>query len=304
MKRALSFTLIALLLFTVGCADHDHTAQESEGTPIYFLAPADSAKGSDALQRSMEILDLPPNASLEAQATAVTERLLRGSVDGSLRSPVPEDTQLVSVSVRERRVHVDLSGSFARMDGIELTLADYCLTLSLSAIHGIESVTITVAGRLLAQQPHQIFRERDVILSTEDSRLQLVDVLLYFANANGELISERRTLEVYEGETQASNLISALMDGPANEELSPILPTAFTISSVKVENGVCRISLPGFSLSALPDDEAAQRQILLSLTQSLYSLDSIREIRFSADGIEIQRFGMIPLSEIAVRAVG
>ena len=299
MKRSLVLILSALFLFTTACISTDRSNPDVEGTPIYFLAPANTAKGSDALQCSMEPLTLPAGASPEEQATAITERLLLGSADGLLRSPFPEDTKLVSVTMREDRVYVDLAGSFARLDGIALTLADYCLTLSLAAIDGIESVTVTSSGRMLAQQPRQIFRERDVILSTKDNGLQTVEILLYFVDENGTLTAEPRTLEIYEGETQAGNLISALWDGPLSEELFPVIPEQFTISSIKVEDGICRINLSEDTLRSLPDDEHTQWLILHSLTQSLYSLDSIGEIRFSADGAEIQKFGTLSLSDIA-----
>ena len=143
-----------------------------------------------------------------------------------------------------------------------------------------------------------------MILSTKDSGLQLVDILLYFADESGTLIEEPRTLEIYEGETQAGNLLSALWDGPLSEELFPVIPETFTISSIKVEDGICRINLPAHTLDTLPDDEHAQWLILHSITQSLYSLDSIREIRFSADGAEIQKFGKLTLLDIAQRPRG
>lgn len=301
MKRLFMLLSAVLLLFTTACSNTSPTDPVSEGFPVYFLAPADTVKGSDAMQCSMEPLSFPAGTSLEDQATAITERVLTGSSDGLLHSPFPSDTQLVSITVRDRRVYVDLSGSFARLDGVALTLADYCLTLSLSAIDGIESVTITSSGRMLAQQPRQVFRERDVILSTKDSGLQMVKVLLYFADENGALIAEPRVLEIYEGETQSGNLLAALQEGPISEELFPVIPERFTISSIKVEDGICRINLPAHSLNSLPDDEHSQELILHSLTRSLYSLDSIREIHFSADGVEIQKFGKLSLSDVAKR---
>ena len=231
----------------------------------------------------------------------ITMRLLQGSADGLLRSPFPQDTRLNSVVVQNRRVYLDFSGSFSRMDGVSLTLADYCLTLSLSAIDGIESISITVDGRSLAQQPRQVFRERDVILSTKDSVLQLVEAMLYFADENGTLTAERHMLEIYEGDTQSGNLLSALMDGPQSDELSPVIPADFVISSIKVEDSICRINIPSASLRALPEDEHSQWLILHSLAKSLYSLDSIREIHFSVDGTEIRKLGSISLSEIAKR---
>lgn len=301
MKRFFLILSIVGLAALTACAAGADGADEAPGVPLYFLAPTDSVKGRDALVCSYEPMELSLLAPLEEQVEAVARRLLSGSEDGTLRSPFPDDTVIRSVKVRDRRAYVDLSGSFSHLDGVALTLADYCLTLSLSAIDGIESVTITANGRMLAQQPRQVFRERDVVLSTKDSVMQLVEVSLYFADEMGTLTAERRTLEIYEGETQSGNLIAALLEGPRAEELFEVIPERFVISSIKVENGVCRINLPAASLRTLPAEEDAQWMILHSLTDSLYSLDTIREIRISEEGTELQKFGLIDLATVAKR---
>ena len=54
----------------------------------------------------------------------------------------------------------------------------------------------------------------------------------------------------------------------------------------------------------LPADEQAQRMILWSLADSLYSLDPVTEIRLLADGEELELFGNIPVESIAVRPQG
>lgn len=304
MKRWCILLLALSLVAVTACAGVSDRKDDTEGTPLYFLASVDSVKGQDVIVCSYEPLEIPETATLEDQVRIVVDCLLNGSANGVLYSPFPEDTILLSVAVRDRRAYVDLAGSFSRMDGVALTLADYCLALSLSAVDGIESVTLTANGRALAQQPRQIFRERDVVLSTRDSVVQLVDVTLYFLNEEGVLVGEQRTLEIYEGDTRFGNLVAALLDGPQSEGLFPVIPVDFSISSVKVENGVCRITLPSSTLDALPEDEKTQRLILHSLTDSLYSLDGIREIRISEEGMELEKFGQIDLADVARRPRG
>ena len=75
---------------------------------------------------------------------------------------------LRSLELQDQRAVVDFSSGFGQLGGVDLTLADYCLTLSLTALEGITSVTVTVQGRTMAQQPKQVLRERDVLLSTMD----------------------------------------------------------------------------------------------------------------------------------------
>ena len=303
MKKAL-FILVTVLLFVVcACVSAPQTEQEGVPCPIYFLAPSGTARGGDALRCSEEYLDLRDGATTKEIAEAVVERLLQGPKNGVLVSPFPPETTLISLTIRNGRANVDLGG-ISLLEGIELTLADYCLTLSLAAIEGIDSVSITGNGRPMIQQPRRVFYPYDVILSSEDSDVQQVQVTLYFLNTNGTLAGEKRTLDIYEGETQSAVLIAALLAGPKNSALSRVIPEGFAVSSVKTEDGVCLLHLPPQAIQALPSDEYTQSLILWSLTESLYSLDYIHGIRLLVDGEELEFFGNVPVSSITERPQG
>ena len=296
------FPLLLSLLLLTACAPTSSVQDSEHSVSIYYLAPSGTFRGSDAVQCRQEVLNLPKIRSPKTIATAVTQRLLEGSSDKTLLSPFPADVELISLYLLDTHAFVDLSGSFALLDGISLTLADYCLTLSLTAIDSIESVSVTANGRSLAQQPRQIFRERDAILSTKESDLRLVTVSLFFLNEDGKLTAEERILELYEGDTQSEVLATTLLKGPEDDSLTPVIPGGFQITSIKTENGICRINIPSSSLNLLPEDENEQRLILHSIARSLYSLEYIREIRLQTDGTELEKFGQVSVSEIAERA--
>lgn len=302
--RKVAGLLLALLLGLTACAIPQEPSGEEEGYLLYYLAETDEAKGGDLIRSSYEQLDLAEDASLEEQAAAVVERLIAGSRDESLRSPLPGGISLLSLTIQDRRATVDLSGGFARLSGVELTLADYCLTLSLTALEGISAVAVTAQGREVGQQPKQIFYERDVLLSDMGDVLQTVEVTLYFLNSEGALEGEKRTLEVYEGQTLAENLIVALMAGPESRELTKVIPDNFMINSVRVDEGICYVNISSESLAELPEDETAQRLILWSLSDSLYSIDSVNELRFLSNGEELTYFGAVPVETVAVRPQG
>ena len=187
---------------------------------------------------------------------------------------------------------------------MELALADYCLTLSLTALEGISAVSITAGGRPVVQQPKRVFYERDVLLSTMDDVLQSVEVTLYFLDGEGALAGETRTLDVYEGQTLAENLIAALLEGPQNRELTQVIPEELQVSFVRVDGGVCYLNLSAASLKALPEDPDRQQKILWSLAHSLYSLEAVEELRLLADGEELSQFGSVSLESIAARPQG
>ena len=303
MKKTAAWCLAACLLLAACAAPAEPEAGE-EGALIYYLVPEEDARGGDRIRALRERLDLPEGADDQAAARAVVERLLAGPSEELLESPLPEDVELLDVEVRDRMAYVDLSAELGELSGVELALADYCLTLSLTELEGVRAVVITAQGRQVGQQPKRVFYERDVLLSSMDDVLQTVEVRLFFLNADGALAEEKRTLSLYEGQTLAETLVASLLEGPENRELLRTIPEGFAVNYIRVDNGVCYVSLPAASLELLPEDAQIQRMILWSLAESLYSVDSIEEIRLLVDGEALEFFGQIPVESIAVRAQG
>lgn len=303
MKRGLAWLLAGCLLLAA-CAAPDEPEGGEEGALIYYLVPEEEARGGDRIRAVRTPLGLPEDADEGEIARAVVERLLEGPPSGELESPLPEGVELLGLELRDRMAHVDLSEELRELSGVSLAMADYCLTLSLTALESVRAVRITAQGRSVGQQPRQVFYERDVLLSDMDDVLQTVEVSLYFLDADGALAEERRTLSLYEGQTLAESLVAALLEGPENRELQRAVPEGFAVNYVRVESGVCYVSLPAASLETLPEEERAQQMLLWSLAESLYSLEAIEEIRLLADGEELKDFGQIPVESIAMRPMG
>lgn len=70
---------------------------------------------------------------------ALMEALLTGPEDNSLRSAVPDGTTLKSLKVSGHRAQIDLSAQYARLSGIDLSLADYCITLTLTQLPNVNA---------------------------------------------------------------------------------------------------------------------------------------------------------------------
>ena len=303
MRRGVAAAGLALLVLAA-CAAPAPPEAQGEGTPIYYLAAEEDSRGGDRIRACYETLGLGEAATVRDEAAAVVGRLLEGPADRGLESPLPTGVELLSLEVRDRTAYVDLSGGFNQLAGVELSMADYCLTLSLTALDGIGAVRITAQGRPVGQQPKQVFYERDVLLSTMDDVLQTVEVTLYFQDSEGTLTGERRTLTLYEGQTLAESLMAALLEGPESRDLYQTIPENFAVNYVRIESGVCYVSLPAASLALLPEGEQNQRTILWSLAESLYSITAVEELRLLADGEEMAYFGLIPVETVASRPKG
>jgi germination protein M len=301
MRKLIALAL-ALALVLTGCGTQTESQVESGGTAVYYLVRSDDARGSDAIRESEN--PLSPDGDTLTSATAIVERLLEDPEDEDLESPFPAGTQLLALELQRGRAYVDFSQEFSTLSGVDLLLADYCLTLSLTELEEISSVAVTVQGKALSQQPKQAFYRSDVLLSTMDDVVKTVEVTLYFFDSAGALVGEQRRLELYEGQTQAETLVDAYLEGPQDRELTAVTPEGFTVSSVHVEGNVCYLSVPRSALESLPEDEDAQWRLLWSLSQSIYSLEAVEELKLLCEGEELTLFGSVPTERVATRPQG
>lgn len=296
-ERWIVLTLCTLVLLAIGCAVGTATVrQEPEGTAyqLYFLERTlADADGGDALRAEERAID-DTGCTAEETARLLLEALLRGPKDPLLESPFPKGTSLVSAERVGTELRVDLSAAYGGLSGVELSLADYAITLTLTQLPDVARVRITVLGEELDYRSRQVFLSRDVLLAPKEDVVSTVAVLLYFPDGDGVLTEEKRTLNLYEGDTQGGAVIRALENGPETKGLQSALPEGFKVRKVWAEEGVCYVSLSSALLEGRPDP-AALTLAIDALERSLLSLESVEEVRFLVDGEFADAYGPVPL---------
>ena len=106
-----------------------------------------------------------------------------------------------------------------------------------------------------------------------------------------------RLLTVYEGESQAEVILSALKAGPESESLSPLLPTGFAVLTVRTEGGICYLNLPKGDQYLMPEDETEQQRMVQGLVNSLCSARGVRQIQLLLDGEVASSLGSVDISQ-------
>ena len=298
-KRWIAVMLLAVLMVVIGCAvGAMGTRQETEENryKLYFVERnlADS-DGGDALQAEERLLrGLEPTATTEETARRLVAELLRGPADAALVSPFPRGTVLLSVEQQGTEIRVDLSSGYAALSGIDLSLADYAITMTLIQLPDVARVRITVGGRELDYRSRQIFLERDILFAPQEDVVGTVKVQLYFEDEDGTLTQEDRVLNLYEGDTQVGAVVRALENGPESKGLQAVIPEGFKVRKVWLEEGVCYVSLSSALLEGQPD-AAALSAAIDALRQSLLTLDSVETVRFLVDGEFAETYGPVEL---------
>lgn len=299
MRRMISLLLCAALALLPGCAYAVTQAQaddEDSYTLYYMMADMESAAGGDAIGGENMLLQELGDMGAEDAAAYLMERLLAGPEGETLKSPFPAGTQLNSVELSKGHATVDLSFAYSALSGVALTIADYCITLTLTQLAEINSVSVTVRGQELAYRDKQRFSDQDVLLTSTEDVVSTVPVTLWFLDEAGELSGVAQRIDLYEGDTQISALVDALERGPRERGMASALPEGFAVLSTQLSDGVCYVSLSSRVLPVLPENADLQ-SALDALAQSLVSLEAVTQVRYLVDGEPADFYGTVSIAE-------
>lgn len=157
-ERLLCLSL-ALVLLCAACVPGAARNGPAEGeAEVWFLAGENGTAGA-AL--ASEYRPLPQSGTEEEDLLGL---LLSGPETPNLSSPFPRGTALKSLRMEEDLALVDLSEAYGGLSGVDLTLADGCIVLTLCQLPEVERVYLTVEG---SPRPF-----RDQVLSPGDFLLE------------------------------------------------------------------------------------------------------------------------------------
>ena len=222
MNRRLAALCAALMLGLTACAPAGRGGDAPpEGSVGVYFAAAGEKLGGPAVDCEYHVL-----SGAKKQVEELMALLLAGPENGlRLVSPFPAGVSLLSWKLEEGRLSLDLSEQYGGLSGVDLTIADYCIALTLCQVRGVESVSITVEGEELAFRHTQQLRASDVILTGAEEVPVYVNVTLWFPRREGDGLGvEPRQILLTEDDTLAGAVAAALLAGPGYESLRPAVP--------------------------------------------------------------------------------
>lgn len=159
MRRAfLSLLAAALLLLPLSaCAAG---SQDDARLQLYFASASSSGPA---------IVGEAYTSSAAPTAERLIRALLSGPNSEQLYSPFPTGLALRSCTLEDGLLTVDFSEPYGGLTDVSLTLADYCVVLTVCQLEGVEQVEITVSGRTMPYRSHQILTADEVMLDVQSS---------------------------------------------------------------------------------------------------------------------------------------
>lgn len=287
MKRMVCLLLAAVLVLLPGCAG---AGGDGVRLTVWFAAdPSGPVAPPAALAGS--------SYQGEGTVPALMQALLDGPEPGSGLVPaIPQGVRLLDWSMAEGVARVDLSQPYGDLVGMELTLADYSITLTLTQLEEVQGVIITVNGSQPPEREGEILRADDVVFSGIEEDLVELSAALYFRRADtGALGYELRVLQVTQDEEPVQAALEALLAGPQDEGLAALLPAGMELRGVRVDNRVCYVDLSQALLTGMPTTAQEQALVIDSIVSTLCSLDTVDGVQLLVEGESLTQYGQLML---------
>lgn len=288
MRRTLGRLALAALALALalGCAP---AREEDRGLVLWF--PVDPE-----LNMVSAALDACSYQGEEHTIPALMSALLAGPPEEELEltSLIPAGTRVLSWSLEEGVANVELSAAYAGLVGVDLTLADCCITLTLAQLPGVEGVRVTVNGGGQSYRDRRVLYPEDVLFSGAEEAPVEVTAALYFRREGGDQLGfELRRFRLSEDKVPVKEVLDALIAGPEDEGLLPLLPSGLTVRSAWVDEGLCTADLSA-QLLDLPEEE--RTLAASSIVETLCSLDAVEQVQLLVEGEGAGQFGALDLS--------
>ena len=153
MRRACALLLVLLMALTA-CK----TSFKNGGYQLYFRVDPESATHGAAIASQ----NYPGKE--EPGVEELFSALMNGPTQKGLTSPFPQGVTLVSWELSDGLLTLNLSEQYGGLADVSLTLADYCLVLTMSQLAGVESVQIQSDGHTYHSRSHQSMTAQEAIL--------------------------------------------------------------------------------------------------------------------------------------------
>ena len=273
--RMAALALAVLMGLLSGCGK---TAEsDADSFLLYYVL-----SGEDSPESALESVSWEGTQTVEV----LFSQLCSDPAEEDLATCIPEGTSLLSWDIEGSVLSMDLSGEFGTLTGVELTLASWCITLTMCQLDGVSAVRITAEGETLLED--EILTPQQVMLDGGEGDTSTLYTTLYFPLSDGSGIgSERREIQITENRSETESILDALCAGPESKELSSFLPSSAEGITLWIKEDICYVNLTEEWQSDLEEDRDLLQQYLQCVVDSLAELDDVDSVQFLMDGAEI-----------------
>lgn len=290
MKRLTALLLsVSVLVSMAACANREEKPAAESEYGLWFVADSKSGRsGYSAVAREERSWEKDP------AAVELLQALLDGPESESLLTPFPNGVSIRSIGVDEqtKTAVVNLSEQYGGLAGFDLTLADYCIALTLCQLPNIETVKVLVEGKSIPYRDRQELRAGDVLLSGITEEPDTFLAALYFpSRTGGALTAEYRQVSRTDGSRAVEIAMAELLRGPTDSAADLSMPEGTQVLSLTVDDGLCQVDLSAEFVTHMPQEEEQAGLTLYAVVNTLCALAGVSQVQVLVEGEQVEGYG-------------
>lgn len=204
-------------------------------------------------------------------------------------APLAGSFSLLGYALDNGQLTMNFDGQYREMESVKEVLTRAAIVRTLTQIEGIDYVSFTVQGEMLADSSGVTIgmMSSDLFIDNAGNEInayEKVNLHLYFANEDGTgLVEENRRNVVYSSNISLEKLVvEKLVEGPTSEGAYPTVDPTTKIISVTTKDGICYVNLDETFLNQ-PYSTSAEVTIY-SITNSLVELSNVNKVQITING--------------------
>lgn len=290
MKYSVSLIVVLSLLLSMAGCGGETTIDPGD---FYYCSAAPVYDGTDGII-APEVRELQ---GLRGNLDAMLSAYFSGPVSSDLVSPFPRETELLGWSMDESVLELNLSGAFAELSGIDLTIACACISRTFLGLTDAVIIRIQANGAVLNGSEYIEMTQSSLSLADDSIDKLRTDLVLYYTDTDRRfLIGQNVSINLAAQSDVISYLVERLLTPPVEMGLVSPLPPGTKLLHSQIGNGVCTLDFSSeFEINAYPQIYA-QRATLLSLVNTLTQLENIEKVEFYIEGNLMARYQQLSIT--------
>lgn len=286
--------ILAVVLFVVIRMDKNLLRSQCE---LYFLNDSKTTLVAETKELKYD--------SPDKLGIAMVEALIDGPDNKNYRHVLSRRAKLLYMDMTQPgEIIADFNDDFITGDEATDVMAVYAVAKTLCTLDNIERVKVTINGADITTANGTLIdflSDSDINLSTDTNTDETKSVVLYFSEKGSEkLKAEDRTIKVTDQMPLAYYVITELIKGTENANLTDTLNKDTQLIGVNITNNICYVNM---DISFIKKNHSSDKKLELavySIVDSLTELDNIARVQFLIDGKK-EEIGKIDFSNLFER---
>ena len=208
---------------------------------------------------------------------------------GEYKAPLAEHFELIGYTWDGGQLTLNFDEHYKEMDKIKETLVRAAIVRTLSQVGSVNYIAFTIQNEPLVDSSGVAIgmMSADTFIDNAGNEIntyEKVNLRLYFANENGDmLVEENQRNVVYSSNVSLEKLIvEKLIEGPSAVGSYPTINPATKVISVTVNDRICYVNLDESFLSQ--PYNVTNDVTIYSIANSLVELSNVNKVQISING--------------------